>query len=110
MAMSARMQLAKRLAASLDSARMNMDEAGMASVREEVKANNLVWQVNQLTAKLLVGHAREHTRQLRLATKNKDLAEIERLTPGSKEAHRLISLAVRSQISSTKENPGDIVY
>jgi len=60
MAMSVRMQLAKRLAASLDAARMSFDEAGMATVREEVKANNLAWQVNQLTAKLLAGHAMEH--------------------------------------------------
>ena len=110
MAVSARMQLAKRLAASLDAARMSFDEAGMASVREEVKANNLVWQVNQLTVKLILGHAREHTMQLHVATKNKDLVEIERLTAGSKEVHRLLSLVVRSQISSTKENPGDVVY
>lgn len=94
------MQLAKRLAASLDAARMSFDEAGMASVREEVKANNLVWQVNQLTAKLLADHAMEHARQLRIATKNQDLAEIERLTAGSKEVHRLLSLAcvLRSQV------------
>lgn len=110
MAMSARMQLAKRLAASLDSARMNMDEAGMASVREEVKANNLVWQVNQLTAKLLVGHAREHTRQLGLATKNKDLAEIERLTARTNDVFQLQRLAAMAVMSSSKENPGDIVY
>ncbi|OPY85100.1 MAG: hypothetical protein A4E65_00190 [Syntrophorhabdus sp. PtaU1.Bin153] len=82
----------------------------MASVREEVKANNLVWQVNQLTAKLLVGHAREHTRQLRLATKNKDLAEIERLTTRTKDVFQLHRLARTALMSSSKENPGDIVY
>lgn len=110
MAMSARMQLAKRLAASLDSARMSLDEAGMASVRKEVKANNLVWQVNQLTAKLLAGHAREHARQLRIATKNKDFAEIERLIERSKDILQLNRLAAMAMMSSSKENPGDIVY
>lgn len=110
MAISARMQLAKKLAASLDSARMSLDEAGMASVREEVKANNLVWQVNQLTAKLLLGHTREHTRQLRLATKKKDLVEIERLTGRSKDVFQLHRIATMAVMSSSKENPGDIVY
>ncbi len=110
MAISARMQLAKRLAASLDSARMSLDEAGMDSVREEVKANDLVWQVNQLTVKLLLGHASEHTRQLRIATKNKDLAEIERLTARSKDVFQLHRLARTALMSSSKENPGDIVY
>ena len=110
MAMSARMQLAKRLAASLDAARMSFDEAGMVSLREEVKANNLVWQVNQLTAKLLAGHAMEHARQLRIATKNQDLAEIERLTARSHDVLRLQRLAMSFLMSSSKENPGDTVY
>lgn len=110
MVMSARMQLAKRLAASLDAARMSIDEAGMASVREEVKANNLVWQVNHLTAKLLAGHVREDARQLRLATKNKDTAEIERITGRSEDIFQLNKLAATTMMSSSKENPGDIVY
>jgi len=110
MAVSARMQLAKKLAASLDSARMSSDEAAMDSVRAEVKASNLVRQVNQLTAKLLAGHARDHTRQLRLATKNKDTPEIERLMALSNDVLKLTRLAMNAQVSSTKENPGDIVY
>jgi len=110
MAVSARMQLAKKLAASLDSARMSSDEAAMDSVRAEVKANGLGRQVNQLTAKLLAGHAREYARQLRIATKNKDFAEIERLTTRSQDILRLNKLAMSALMSTTKENPGDIVY
>jgi len=110
MAMSARMQLAKRLASSLDSARRSLDESGMATVRADVISSDLVWQVNQFTVKLLLGHIREHTRELRLATKNKDLAEIERLTVGSKGVLQLQRLATTALMSSSKENPGDIVF
>ena len=45
---------AKDLAEALDAARMEKNKVAMNAIRKEVKASNLIWEVNQMTAKLLI--------------------------------------------------------
>jgi lactam utilization protein B len=110
MPVSAKKVMARDLAGSLDSARMKQDEAAMDLIREEVQANGLVWQVNQLTAKLILQHVKEHTKLLRNATKNKDISEINRLIASSNDILSLNALALKAMSSGSKEAPGEIVY
>jgi hypothetical protein len=110
MPVSAKKVMARDLAGSLDSARMKQDEAAMDLIREEVQANGLVWQVNQLTAKLILQHVKEHTKLLRSATKNRDIAEIERLTARSNDILSLHAVVWKAISSSSKDTPGEIVY
>jgi hypothetical protein len=102
--------MAKELAEALDAARMDKDKAAMNAIRKEVKATDLVWEVNQMTAKLLTKHSNQLTRDLRAASKEKDIKKINDLLAIRKDSPDFLRIAMEALVGSTKDNPGKIVY
>jgi hypothetical protein len=102
--------MAKELAEALDAARMDKDKAAMNAIRKEVKAADLVWEVNQMTAKLLTKHSNQLTRDLRVASKEKDIKKINDLLAIRKDSPDFLRIAMEALVGSTKDNPGKIVY
>ena len=82
----------------------------MNAIRKEVKASDLVWEVNQMTAKLLTKHNNQYTRDLRAATKEKDLKKIKDLLASKKDSPDFLRIAMEAFVGSSKDNPGKIVY
>ena len=103
-------KMAKELAEALDAARMDKDKAAMNAIRKEVKAADLVWEVNQMTAKLLTKHSNQLTRDLRVASKEKDIKKINDLLAIIKDSPDFLRIAMEALLGSTKDNPGKIVY
>ena len=103
-------KMAKELAEALDAARMDKDKAAMNAIRKEVKAADLVWEVNQMTAKLLTKHSNQLTRDLRVASKEKDIKKINDLLAIRKDSPDFLRIAMEALVGSTKDNPGKIVY
>jgi uncharacterized protein with gpF-like domain len=103
-------KMAKELAEALDAARMEKDKAAMNAIRKEVKATGLVWEVNQITSKLLVKHSNQYTKDLRAASKEKDIKKIKDLFARGKESPAFSRIAMEALVGSTKDNPGKIVY
>jgi len=101
---------AKELAEALDAARMEKNKAAMNAIRKEVKATGFVWEVNQITAKLLVKHSNQHSRDLRAATKDKDTKKINDLLAGDQDSRGFCRIAMEALLGSTKDNPGETVY
>ena len=103
-------KMAKELAEALDAARMDKDKAAMNAIRKEVKATGLVWEVNQITAKLLGKHSNQHTKDLRAASKENDIKKINALLASGKDNLDFCGIAMEALLGSTKDNPGKIVY
>jgi len=101
---------AKELAEALDAARMEKNKVAMNAIRKEVKTSDLVWEVNQMTAKLLTKHNNQYTRDLRAATKEKDIKKINDLLSIKKDSPDFLRIAMEALQGSTKDNPGKIIY
>jgi hypothetical protein len=101
---------AKELAKALDAARMENNKVALNAIRKEVKVAGLVWEVNQITAKLLLKHSNQYSRDLRAASKDKDIKRINDLLASGKESPAFSRIAMEALQGSTKDNPGKIVY
>ena len=101
---------AKDLAEALDAVRMEKNKVAMNAIRKEVKTIDLVWEVNQMTAKLLTKHSNQLARDLRAATKEKDLKKINDLLASIKDSPSFSRIAMEALVGSSKDNPGNIVY
>jgi hypothetical protein len=110
MAKAEKTKKAKELAEALDAARMEKNKLAMNTIKKEVKAIGLVWEVNQITAKLLVKHSNQHTKDLRAASKEKDIKKINALLASGKDTLDFCGIAMEALQGSTKDNPGKIVY
>jgi hypothetical protein len=101
---------AKEFADSLNKARLAKDKVAMNRIKKEVKKVGLVWEVNQATSKQLNKIVNDHTRELRRASKEKDIAKINEMLPLANDYLGFCGLSLQAQINSTKEDPGNIVY
>ena len=101
---------AKELATALNEARFNKETRKMNNIRKQVKEGGLIWEVNQLSSRIIQKHIQNFLREIRGAAQAKDIEKINQLSPYCKKLTDFAKLALTSLKASTKEKPGDIVY